>query len=1250
VDITETDDDGDDHECVGALIGANQGAEGVFGTRVMNCWSSGSITVDGNRAGGLIGRWKMGYVANCWSNVTVNGYDEVGGFIGRISFDGGYGSASANCFIFDCYATGDVAGDDYVGGFIGYVDDGYADFYSVECNITRCYSDGYVYGTGSDIGGFIGARADSDSNVDDCFFDYQSAGTATSDGGTAKSTAQMKDFDTFINADWSMWDTGQYDYSSGSGVESDPYEIDSIEELNMTRMAQWMIWDGITTPTLVFHDFGYQFYFELTDDLDFNDDDSYDNAANKVSFTSGDGWLPLGSGDGAALFRGSFEGNGHYIDNLYFDEPDIDGYDGAGLFGNVVNSSIYNVHLRNVDLICENAEYYQGALVGYLYAQGDSHVANCSATSAVQCSFYAFAGGLIGCAGEGYYDDVLIENCFADVDIEGESYNLGGFIGSVNGENTIVTDCYSRGDVYCNDPPESSYGGFAGAEHSGSVYNCYSTGTVTNTGEGATEGFSGDSFEDQEDCCWDYQVSGETSTQCDADDLSTADMQDYTTFYQYGWDIAEAESWAGEIWWIQDDADYPRLWFEYGSVLNISIDSFDADAIVYDDTQTLLNVTISHENGVSSFDSLVLELDDDIQLKWDYNLGSYLYSVYQDPNGYATLNVTGCDTVSVDSDTLTVCFLVEFDASWGEGYKEAVEGSAVSNATYVYDGTYYAYSGEEDWFYFAPTGLYVGDFEAPSTVYPDQDILLNMTVSHSGGHGSLNQSVLELEGGIQLLWEENGGSYQYSELADPSGLCTLTSGSCDTNVVDSNTLTVSFYVSFDYSWGVGYKDVQNGSATGNPTYVMEDGGSPEYAYNGEDDLFYFQLYSMEITDFDTETQIESDTYYFFNVTIEHDNDKTDFESLFLCLEDGIQLRWRYNGGSFLYDEYADPSGLCTLNSTDSETITVDAYTYTVCFNAMFDESYGEGWKDVIDPTRVIDQFAGTDYATESSWFSFNPSVPYVPPLIEPDLSSVSWHFRSDTWTSHGVLGYKLHTDNSDSEIQDSRSTSGSATISYGVRVWIVDTNENTWELTDGSPVAVVSRSTDGDGYQSATWELDDDYEDVVASAIQINVYQRFDSDSWSLRRVTISDEGLLYYLPSSNWTFTYHTERDYSGSTTYSYFSFGSEDYDSGVTFFYSKITGFDSMLYYIAQGDIISFIAAPFYNTIGNLFYGFIILFVCGTTYLRYDDVRPVIVLMWLFGGAGGAFSLLLPAYAVNIAYLFLAVAFAATLWRLFR
>jgi hypothetical protein len=58
-----------------------------------------------------------------------------------------------------------------------------------------------VSGT-SEVGGLVGWSLDS--TVSDSFWDTETSGQATSDGGTGKTTAEMQDITTFSDAIWDI--------------------------------------------------------------------------------------------------------------------------------------------------------------------------------------------------------------------------------------------------------------------------------------------------------------------------------------------------------------------------------------------------------------------------------------------------------------------------------------------------------------------------------------------------------------------------------------------------------------------------------------------------------------------------------------------------------------------------------------------------------------------------------------------------------------------------------------------------------------------------------------------------------------------------------------------------------------------------------------------------------------------------------------------------------------------------------------
>jgi hypothetical protein len=91
----------------------------------------------------------------------------------------------------DSYSSGKVTGRRRIGGLVGLNDYG---------SVTHSYSTGTVNGE-SDVGGLVGYNK---GTVNNCLWDIQTSGQVSSDGGTGKTTAQMKSVATFSSVGWNI--------------------------------------------------------------------------------------------------------------------------------------------------------------------------------------------------------------------------------------------------------------------------------------------------------------------------------------------------------------------------------------------------------------------------------------------------------------------------------------------------------------------------------------------------------------------------------------------------------------------------------------------------------------------------------------------------------------------------------------------------------------------------------------------------------------------------------------------------------------------------------------------------------------------------------------------------------------------------------------------------------------------------------------------------------------------------------------
>jgi hypothetical protein len=200
---------------VGGLVAYNSGS-------VSKCYSIGDVSGDYD-VGGLVGINAGGSISNCYSTASVSGDNTLGGLVG-------YNHSGT---ITDSYSTGGVSGRIYIGGLLGY------NYYGT---ILNCCSAGSVKGYQS-LGGLVGCNIRGD--IVNSFWDIETSGQKTSDGGTGLPTPEMQTMSTFTDAGWDfenvwwilegigyprlLWEDK---YGGGKGEPNDPYLIYTAEQMN----------------------------------------------------------------------------------------------------------------------------------------------------------------------------------------------------------------------------------------------------------------------------------------------------------------------------------------------------------------------------------------------------------------------------------------------------------------------------------------------------------------------------------------------------------------------------------------------------------------------------------------------------------------------------------------------------------------------------------------------------------------------------------------------------------------------------------------------------------------------------------------------------------------------------------------------------------------------------------------------------------------------------------------------------------
>ncbi|MFW6176251.1 MAG: PKD domain-containing protein [Thermoplasmatota archaeon] len=153
---------------VALFVGVNAGT-------VSNSFANG--IVNGNEdVGGLVGS-NSGTVKKSYTSGIVNGSLHVGGLVG-------WNFASIN----NSHAINAVKGIEDVGGLVG-VNIG---------TLRNTYAVGNVSGS-TDVGGLVGVKHGYDSTVNNSFWDVDTTGQSSSEGGTGKTTSMMKNISTFTD-------------------------------------------------------------------------------------------------------------------------------------------------------------------------------------------------------------------------------------------------------------------------------------------------------------------------------------------------------------------------------------------------------------------------------------------------------------------------------------------------------------------------------------------------------------------------------------------------------------------------------------------------------------------------------------------------------------------------------------------------------------------------------------------------------------------------------------------------------------------------------------------------------------------------------------------------------------------------------------------------------------------------------------------------------------------------------------------
>ena len=278
--------------------------------------------------------------------------------------------------------------------------------------------------------------------------------------------------------------------------------------------------------------------YELVKDLDFEADASYRTTSNKVTWTMGEGWQPIGSN--SDRFRSLFEGNGHAISELHISRQLSAN---IGLFSVVGAAGI----IRNVGLLAADIEgnSYTGGMVGRNYGS----IINSYAKGMVTGKFRRTrVGGLVG-------DNLgSIINSYAIAEVSGNNI-MGSLVGVNSGS---IINSYAAGEARGT----ALIGGLSSANNQGLIINSYAISRVI--GNSGVGGLVDDNNGGIAASYWDKTVNADLTTTSDA--KTTAELQAPTAA------TGIYSEWSNRDWDFGDATHYPSLRYAKGGDLNACSD------------------------------------------------------------------------------------------------------------------------------------------------------------------------------------------------------------------------------------------------------------------------------------------------------------------------------------------------------------------------------------------------------------------------------------------------------------------------------------------------------------------------------------------------------------------------------------------------------------------------------------------------------------------------------------------------------
>ena len=235
--------------------------------------------------------------------------------------------------------------------------------------------------------------------------------------------------------------------SKGDGKVGNPYKISSAAELAWFR-------DQVNSGN-------NSISAELTENIDLVE---FCHAKDGTKYTEELSWTPIGNDDN--MYRGTFDGNGKTISNLYINATSFGtGFFGIAIYGSLKNITFDNAKVKNTD------KSYTGILAG---DASSCMIENIKTSENCSVEGNRYVGGIVGSASG---DIRNCSNCENRARVNGVAI-IGGILGYSDGSDYSITSCANYGIVTGT---ENNVGGMVGIFNSGTIQNSANYGDVKGT-------------------------------------------------------------------------------------------------------------------------------------------------------------------------------------------------------------------------------------------------------------------------------------------------------------------------------------------------------------------------------------------------------------------------------------------------------------------------------------------------------------------------------------------------------------------------------------------------------------------------------------------------------------------------------------------------------------------------------------------------------------------------------------------------